>query len=44
MALDFKKEYKELYSVKANPEIVAVPKTNYIAIRGSTIPNKDRYL
>ena len=41
MAFDFKKEYKELYYAKANPEIVVVPKANYIAIRGSGNPNKD---
>ena len=35
MAFDFKKEYKEFYMPKARPEIVTVPKMNYIAVRGS---------
>lgn len=39
MAFDFKKAYKELYSAKHKPEIVNVPKTNYIAVRGKGNPN-----
>lgn len=39
MAFDFKKEYKELYSPKNKPEIVNVPKANYIAVRGKGNPN-----
>ena len=31
MAFDFKKEYKEFYMPKNKPEIVTVPKANYIA-------------
>ena len=31
MAFDFKKEYKEFYMPKKKPEIVNVPKANYIA-------------
>ena len=34
MAFDFKKEYKEFYMPKSKPEIVTVPKANYIAVRG----------
>ena len=34
MAFDFKKEYKEFYMPKNKPEIVNVPKANYIAVRG----------
>lgn len=34
MAFDFKKEYKEFYKPKNKPEIVDVPKANYIAVRG----------
>jgi hypothetical protein len=34
MAFDFKKEYKEFYMPKNKPEIVTVPKANYIAVRG----------
>jgi len=40
MAFDFKKEYKELYMPKNRPEIVTVPKANYIAVRGSGDPNE----
>ena len=32
MAFDFKKEYKEFYMPKNKPEIVTVPKANYIAV------------
>ena len=34
MAFDFKKEFKEFYMPKNKPEIVTVPKANYIAVRG----------
>ena len=40
MAFDFKKEYKELYLPKTKPEIVTVPMTNYIAVRGQGDPNE----
>ncbi|MDE6214027.1 MAG: GyrI-like domain-containing protein, partial [Lachnospiraceae bacterium] len=36
---DYKKEYKEFYLPKAKPEIVTVPKMNYLAVRGSGDPN-----
>lgn len=39
MAFDFKKEYKEFYIPKNKPEIVNVPKANYIAVRGKGNPN-----
>lgn len=39
MAFDFKKEYKEFYMPKNKPEIVNVPKANYIAVRGTGNPN-----
>ena len=39
MAFDFKKEYKEFYMSKSVPEIVTVPKANYIAVRGMGDPN-----
>ncbi|MBQ0036572.1 MAG: GyrI-like domain-containing protein [Firmicutes bacterium] len=39
MSFDFKKEYKEFYLPKNKPEIVDVPKANYIAIRGKGNPN-----
>ncbi len=41
MAFDFKKEYKEFYMPKNKPEIVTVPKANYIAVRGSGDPNEE---
>ena len=41
MAFDFKKEYKEFYMPKNKPEIVTVPKMNYIAVRGSGDPNEE---
>ena len=40
MAFDFKKEYKEFYMPKNKPEIVTVPKANYIAVRGRGDPNE----
>lgn len=40
MAFDFKKEYKEFYMPKNKPEIVNVPKANYIAVRGKGDPNE----
>ena len=41
MPFDFKKEYKEFYLPKNKPEIVNVPKANYIAIRGKGNPNDE---
>lgn len=41
MAFDFKKEYKEFYMPKNRPEIVNVPKANYIAVRGKGDPNEE---
>lgn len=38
---DFKKEYKEFYMPKNKPEIVMVPKANYIAVRGKGNPNEE---
>lgn len=40
MAFDFKKEYKEFYMPKNKPEIVTVPKANYVAVRGKGNPNE----
>ena len=40
MAFDFKKEYKEYYMPKNIPQIVDVPKVNYIAVRGKGNPNE----
>ena len=41
MAFDFKKEYKEFYMSKSVPEIVTVPKANYIAVGGMGDPNQE---
>ena len=41
MAFDFKKEYKELYIPQNKPQIVNVPKMNYIAVRGTGNPNEE---
>ena len=39
MPFEYKKEYKEFYMPGSKPEIVTVPKMNYIAVRGSGDPN-----
>lgn len=41
MAFDFKKEYKEFYMAKEEPQIVDMPKANYIAVRGKGNPNEE---
>lgn len=41
MPFDFKKEYKEYYMPKNTPEIVTVPKANYIAVKGKGNPNEE---
>lgn len=41
MAFDFKKEYKEFYMPGSKPQIVEVPKANYIAVRGQGNPNEE---
>ncbi len=41
MAFDFKKEFKEYYLPKNKPEIITVPPTNYIAVRGKGDPNEE---
>lgn len=41
MAFDFKKAYKEFYMPKCKPEIVNVPKANYIAVIGMGDPNEE---
>lgn len=38
MAFDFKKEY---YMPKSKPQIVDIPKANYIAVRGMGNPNEE---
>ena len=41
MAFDFKKEYKEFYLPKNQPQIVDVPGANFIAVRGQGDPNEE---
>lgn len=41
MAFDFKKEYREFYLPGKKPQIVTIPKMNYIAVRGSGDPNAE---
>lgn len=41
MAFDFKKKYQEFYLPKSTPQIVTVPKANYIAVRGQGDPNEE---
>lgn len=41
MAFDFKKESKEFYMPKNKPEIVTIPRANYIAVRGKGDPNEE---
>ena len=41
MAFDFKKEYKEFYMPKKKPQIVNIPKANYLAVRGAGDPNEE---
>ena len=41
MAFDFKKEYKEFYMPKNKPQVITVPKANYIAVRGKGNPNEE---
>ncbi len=41
MAFDFKKEYKEFYMPGNVPEIVDIPRANYIAVQGQGDPNEE---
>ena len=40
MAFDFKKEFKKFYKPSKNPEIIEIPKMNFIAVRGKGNPNE----
>jgi len=40
-AFDFKKKYKEYYMLKNKPQIVNVPKANFITVRGKGDPNEE---
>ena len=41
MPFDFKKEFKEFYLPKNKPEIVTVPKANFITVHGKGDPNEE---
>ncbi len=41
MAFDFKKEYREFYLPKNRPQIVTVPRANFVAVRGKGDPNEE---
>jgi len=41
MPFDFKKEYKEFYLPKNQPELVTMPPMNYVAVQGSGDPNQE---
>ena len=41
MAFDYKKEYKEFYMPKKKPEIITIPKMNFIAVKGKGNPNEE---
>ncbi len=41
MAFDYKKEYKEFYLPKNKPQIIEIPKMNYISIKGKGNPNDE---
>ncbi len=40
MVFDFKKEFKRFYKPSENPEIIEIPKMNFIAVRGKGNPNE----
>ena len=40
MVFDFKKEFKKFYRPLKNPEIIEIPKMNFIAVRGKGNPNE----
>lgn len=41
MAFDYKKEFKSLYQPKKSPEIITIPKMNFIGISGQGDPNEE---
>lgn len=41
MPFDYKKEYKEYYLPKKQPELMDVPAMNFIAVRGQGDPNEE---
>ena len=41
MAFDYKKEYKAFYMPSEVPNIIEIPQTNYLAVRGKGNPNDE---
>ncbi len=41
MPFDYKKEYREFYMPKDKPEIITIPKMNFIAVKGKGNPNEE---
>ena len=41
MAFDYKKEFKEFYLPETKPQIVHVPKMQFVAVRGKGNPNEE---
>ena len=41
MTLDYKKEYKEFYLPPKKPQIITIPKKNFVAVRGKGNPNDE---
>lgn len=41
MAFDYKKEYKEFYVPPKEPQIVTIPRMNFLAVRGKGDPNEE---
>lgn len=41
MAFDYKKEYKEFYLPKNEPEMIEIPSMNFVAVRGKGNPNEE---
>ncbi len=41
MTFDYKKEYKEFYLPKKQPQIVDIPEMKFIAVRGTGDPNEE---
>lgn len=40
MSFDYKKEYKEFYLPKRQPQIISIPPMNFLAVRGKGDPNQ----
>lgn len=41
MAFDYKKEYKEFYLPKRQPELITIPPMNFLALQGQGDPNQE---